>query len=81
MENLTRYIALFDLVISLLIKGIRMGEISKLGWFVPAVTFNFQNPSFTPAYPTLFSHNIHMLICSVQNCFQFLNEPVSLEST
>jgi hypothetical protein len=47
--------------------GIQIGEMSKLGWLIglvkhaiwadflvfpiPAVTFNFQNPSFIPAHP------------------------------
>jgi hypothetical protein len=56
----------YKLVTSLLISGIHVGEISKLGcligfvkhaiWedsfisFTPAVTFDFQNPGFMPAY-------------------------------
>jgi hypothetical protein len=59
-----------ELLTSLLTREIQMGEISKLGWLIglvkratsadsllfhiPAVTFNFQNPSFIPAYPITF---------------------------
>jgi hypothetical protein len=72
MKNVPRDTDLLcELVTSLLIRGIQMEEMSKLGWLIrlvedaiwadsllfpiPAVTFNFQNPSFIPAYPmTLF---------------------------
>jgi hypothetical protein len=48
---------------SLLIRGIHVGEISKLGWMIgvaehvistPVVTFNLKNPSFIPDYPMTF---------------------------
>jgi hypothetical protein len=52
---------LYVLVTSLLIRRIQIEEMSRLGWLVgfvkhivfpiPAVTFNFQNPSFIPTSP------------------------------
>jgi hypothetical protein len=52
------------LVTSSLIRGIQIGEISKLGWLIgfvkhairaefltPAVAFNFHNPDFIPDKP------------------------------
>jgi hypothetical protein len=56
MKNLSHHAYLpCELLTSLLIRGIQMGEMSKLGWLisvfpVPAVTFNFQNHSFTPVH-------------------------------
>jgi hypothetical protein len=55
--------------LSVMIKGSHMGEMSNLGWLIglvrmprgpiplfciPAVTFNFQNHGFIPAYPMTF---------------------------
>jgi hypothetical protein len=68
MQNLSHYKDhLCELKSSLLIKGIEIGEMSKLGWPIGLVrhaiwadslyflyllvTFNFQNTSFIPAYP------------------------------
>jgi hypothetical protein len=61
---------LCELVTSLLLKGIQMGKMFRLGWLIglvehaiwadslllpiPAVTFNFQNRSIIPAYPMSF---------------------------
>jgi hypothetical protein len=56
---------LCELLTSLLIRGMQIWEMSKLGWLIgiithatwteivfptPAVTFKSQNPSFNPAY-------------------------------
>jgi hypothetical protein len=71
----TCYIILMDtdllceLVTLLLMLGVQMGEMPKLGWPIglvkhavwadflvfpiPSVTFNFQNRSFIPAYPII----------------------------
>jgi hypothetical protein len=67
MKNLSDYQIFPELLTSLLIRGIQMGDMSKLGLLiglvkhsilarfvifpVPAITFNFQNPSVIPAYP------------------------------
>jgi hypothetical protein len=67
MKNLSRHRDLLcELETSLLMRGIQMGEMSKLGWLIglvnghmdrflifsiPTVTFNFQNPtSVIPSY-------------------------------
>jgi hypothetical protein len=37
MKNLSRHTELYDLVTSLLIREIHMGEVSKLGWLIRLV--------------------------------------------